>query len=623
MCTSTRPFERPWAVLFGAAVLLASAGHASEPRDVRSVLVLYGFDPFAPVVVSFDAALRATLAEAGLHNLTLHDEMLDLEALGDPVLAPKQRAWFQARYGVYKPAAVLAIGAGPLAFALEERQALWPDVPILYSGVDEAAVAEMRLPADITGVARRPAVDETLELALRLLPETRRVALIGGTADVDRAYELSARPDILRVTGHLEQLDDTGLSLVEMGERLGALPRDSIVFGVSLFRDGTGRSIRGTEAIRMLSEWSNAPIFSTHAQLVGLGVVGGWVTDYREMARETGQQLAAVLEGAPRPAPRVAPVRAVVDARQLSRWGIPESRLPPGTEVMFRDVPVWRRYAWQIAAVLGVLLLESALVVALLLERRRRREAEAVARANQERIGYLNRLGTVAELSGSLAHELNGPLGAIVNNARAAKRFLLHEPPEVKEVRASLADIENSAERASLLIGRLRSVLRKDDFRTSAVDVAEVVKDAVQLVASEASRRRASLEVVLPQGLPPVDGDAVLLLQLLLNLLLNALDAIEAQPPGKRRVSVRAVQNAGTLELSVTDSGPGFSQAARDSLFQPFFTTKPKGLGMGLAICRSIAEAHQGSVVAASGPEGGAVFRLTLPVRAPGREAAA
>lgn len=623
MCTSTRPFERPWAVLFGAAVLLASAGHASEPKDVRSVLVLYGFDPFAPVVVSFDAALRATLAEAGLHNLTLHDEMLDLEALGDPVLAPKQRAWFQARYGVYKPAAVLAIGAGPLAFALEERQALWPDVPILYSGVDEAAVAEMRLPADITGVARRPAVDETLELALRLLPETRRVALIGGTADVDRAYELSARPDILRVTGHLEQLDYTGLSLVEMGERLGALPRDSIVFGVSLFRDGTGRSIRGTEAIRMLSEWSNAPIFSTHAQLVGLGVVGGWVTDYREMARETGQQLAAVLEGAPRPAPRVAPVRAVVDARQLSRWGIPESRLPPGTEVMFRDVPVWRRYAWQIAAVLGVLLLESALVVALLLERRRRREAEAVARANQERIGYLNRLGTVAELSGSLAHELNGPLGAIVNNARAAKRFLLHEPPEVKEVRASLADIENSAERASLLIGRLRSVLRKDDFRTSAVDVAEVVKDAVQLVASEASRRRASLEVVLPQGLPPVDGDAVLLLQLLLNLLLNALDAIEAQPPGKRRVSVRAVQNAGTLELSVTDSGPGFSQAARDSLFQPFFTTKPKGLGMGLAICRSIAEAHQGSVVAASGPEGGAVFRLTLPVRAPGREAAA
>ena len=623
MCTSTRPFERPWAVLFGAAVLLASAGHASEPKDVRSVLVLYGFDPFAPVVVSFDAALRATLAEAGLHNLTLHDEMLDLEALGDPVLAPKQRAWFQARYGVYKPAAVLAIGAGPLAFALEERQALWPDVPILYSGVDEAAVAEMRLPADITGVARRPAVDETLELALRLLPETRRVALIGGTADVDRAYELSARPDILRVTGHLEQLDYTGLSLVEMGERLGALPRDSIVFGVSLFRDGTGRSIRGTEAIRMLSEWSNAPIFSTHAQLVGLGVVGGWVTDYREMARETGQQLAAVLEGAPRPAPRVAPVRAVVDARQLSRWGIPESRLPPGTEVMFRDVPVWRRYAWQIAAVLGVLLLESALVVALLLERRRRREAEAVARANQERIGYLNRLGTVAELSGSLAHELNGPLGAIVNNARAAKRFLLHEPPEVKEVRASLADIENSAERASLLIGRLRSVLRKDDFRTSAVDVAEVVKDAVQLVASEASRRRASLEVVLPQGLPPVDGDAVLLLQLLLNLLLNALDAIEAQPPGKRRVSVRAVQNAGTLELSVTDSGPGFSQAARDSLFQPFFTTKPKGLGMGLAICRSIAEAHQGSVVAASGPEGGAVFRLTLPVRAPRREAAA
>jgi signal transduction histidine kinase len=624
--TSGRPFEQLGALLVGAAVLLSPVVLASEPKDTRSVLALYGFDPFAPVVIAFDEALRSTLAELGPSNLTVHNEMLDLEALGDPLLAPKQRAWFQARYGVYRPAAVVAVGAGPLAFALEVRNELWPDVPILYSGVDEGLVAQLNLPAGITGVARRPAVDETLAFALQLLPDTHRVAFIGGTADVDRAFELSARPDIARVTGHLEQIDLTGLSLTEMGERLAALPEHTIVFGVSFFRDGTGRSIRGTDAIRMLAEWSHAPIFSTHAQMVGLGVVGGWETDYREMGRETGQQLSAVLnaaKGAPLPAPRVAPVQPLVDARQLARWGIPESRLPRGTEVLFREVAVWRRYFWPIATVLGALLLESALIGFLLLERRRRRAAEAEARANQERIAHINRVGTVAELSGSLAHELNGPLGSIVNNARAARRFLMSEAPDLKEARASLLDIENSAERASLVIGRLRSVLRKDEFRAAPVDLGTIVRDAVQLVSSEAARRRATLDAVLAPALPLVHGDAVLLLQVLLNLLLNALDAVAEQPLGHRAVTIRAAPRDGKVELSVSDSGAGLPSSAQEAAFEPFFTTKSKGLGMGLTICRSIAQAHDGRIAAENGPGGGALFRLTLPASPSRREAAA
>jgi signal transduction histidine kinase len=624
--TSRSQLKQLGALVVGAAVLLSPLVRASEPKDTRSVLALYGYDPFAPVVIAFDEALRSTLAELGPTNLTVHNEMLDLEALGDPLLAPKQRAWFQARYGVYRPAAVVAVGAGPLAFALEVRNELWPDVPILYSAVDEGLIEQLNLPAGVTGVARRPAVDETLALALQLLPDTRRVAFIGGTADVDRAFELSARPDIARVTGHLEQVDLTGLSLTEMGERLAAIPEDTIVFGVSFFRDGTGRSIRGTDAIRMLAEWSHAPIFSTHAQMLGLGVVGGWETDYREVGRETGQQLSAVLKaakGAPLPAPRVAPVRPVVDARQLARWGIPESRLPRGTEVLFREVAVWRRYFWPIAAVLGALLLESALIGFLLLERRRRHLAEAEARANQERIAHINRVGTVAELSGSLAHELNGPLGSIVNNARAARRFLMSEVPDLKEVRASLVDIESSAERASLVIGRLRSVLRKEEFRALPVDLGSIVRDAVQLVSSEAVRRRATLDVVLAPALPLVHGDAVLLLQVLLNLLLNALDAVTEQPVGHRSLALRVVSRDGKVEVSVSDSGPGLPPSAQQAAFEPFFTTKSKGLGMGLTICRSIAEAHSGRITAENGPGGGALFRLTLPASRSSQEAAA
>lgn len=625
-CTQKMLFGRAGAIFVGAAVLLSSQGEAAPPKETVSVLALYGFDPFAPMIVAFDLSLRSTLASKGLHNLTIHNEALDFEALGDPELAPKQRAWFQARYGVYRPAVVLAVGAGPLAFALAVRQELWPDVPILYSDVDEDALARLQLPVGVTGIARRPAVDDTLALALQLLPDTERVAFIGGTAEVDRAYEVSARPDIARVTGHLEQIDLTGLSLPEMGERLAALPPHSIVFGVSLFRDGTGRSIRGTEAVRMFSEWSSAPIFSTHAQLVGLGVVGGWVTDPWELGQETATQLSQVLTappGAPLPKPGVAPVRPTVDARQLVRWGIPESRLPPSTEVYFREVSLLRRYGWSIAAVLGVLLLESALIAYLLLERRRRIAAEAEARVNEERIAYINRLGTVAELSGSLAHELSGPLGAILNNARAGRRLLLYETPDLKELRAALVDIEGSAERASQVIGRLRTILRREEFHASSVNLGDVIHDAVQLVSSEAARRKAKLETVEAPKLPPVHGDAVLLLQVLLNLVLNALDAVSEQPLGHRSITLRAIPKGDSVELSVSDSGPGLNPSNEGEIFEPFFTTKTKGIGMGLAICRSIVEAHGGHIAAESGPGGGARFRLTLPASPVTREAAA
>jgi signal transduction histidine kinase len=612
--------------LLCAALLFGTASPAAEAERPRSVLVLYGFDPFSPSVVAFDAALRSTLAAEGPPDVSINNEVLDPEAMVDPVLAPKQHAWFRERYGVFRPDVVVAAGSGALDFALGQRAELWPDVPILYTGVDEEVVARLHLPAGVTGIARRAATGETLKMALRLLPGTARVAFISGTGAVDRTYEAGVRPELARVTGHLEQIDLVGLSLPDLADRLAALPDDTFVLGVALARDGTGRSIRGSEAIRMLARRSRAPMFSTHSLLLGAGVVGGWVTDYSQLGHETGRLVATVLGlrgPAPLPAPSVLAPRPVVDWRQLERWQIPESRLSPGTEVLFRETSVWQRYRGTVAGVVGALLVESSLIAFLLLERRRRRAAESESRANQERIAHINRVGTIAELSGSLAHELNGPLGAVVNNARAARKFLLGPLPDLAEVRASLLDIESSAERASLVIKRLRTVLRKDHFRPGRVDAGSVVQDAVRLVQAEADRRRVTVELVLPPALPAVTGDDVLLLQVLLNLLLNALDAVAAQPTGQRRIAVHTAAHGNAVEISVSDSGTGLPAGALEGVFEPFFTTKPNGLGMGLTICRSIAEAHGGRIAAENLPGGGAVFRLTLPSVRLRQEAAA
>jgi len=614
--------------LSGAALgvlLLAVPAAGSSLPPARSVLVLYGFDPFAPAVVAFDTALHTTLLAEGPPEITIHNEVLDPEVVGDPLLQPKLRAWYVVRYGAHPPELVVAVGEMALQFALEGRAELWPEAPVVYSGVDEKVVDRLQPPPDITGVLRRPGVGETLELALRLLPDTRRVAFFAGTAPVDRAVEVGTRAELERVAGALELIDLAGLPLRAMEDRVARLPPETIVFGVTLFRDGTGRSIRGTEAVHALASRADAPFFTTHAHLVGLGVLGGWVTDYAQVGEQTGRLAARVLgrsPGAALPPREVAPIHPAVDARQLARWHVPESRLPPGTEILFPDTSLWGRHRRTIVSVLAVLLLEASLIAFLLAERRRRRAAEAESRASQERIAHINRLGTIAELSGSLAHELSGPLGAVVNNARAARRLLLQDSPDLKEVRTSLGDIESAADRAGQVIGKLRSVLRKDEFRPGRLDLGRLIQDAVRLVRSEALRRRVTVQVAAGENVPPVLGDEVMLLQVLLNLLLNALDAVAEQPAGRRSVAIATAARSGAVEVSVGDSGKGIPATALEGVFEPFFTTKPHGLGMGLAICRSIAETHGGRIVAENRPGGGAVVRLTLPA-APGQEAAA
>jgi signal transduction histidine kinase len=616
------------ALLLGASLLVAapSAAAPSPAASPRSVLLLYGFDPFAPAVVALDTAFRSTLGAEGPPGVVVHDEILDAEVVTDPALLPRQRAWLRARYGADPPAVVVAAGLGALEFVLHERDELWPDVPVVFTLVDEQQLSRLALPAAVTGVARQPAVGETLELALRLFPDTRRLALVSGAGPADRALEDAARRELERMGRGLEQVDLTALPLAVLGERMATLPPDTVVLGVSLFRDGAGRSIRAYDVAADLTRRSTAPAFTTHGTIVGLGVVGGWVSDYPAMGVQTGRMVNAVLArapGAPLPPQQVAPAHPVVDARQLERWHVPERRLPEGTEVLFRDPSLWRRHRALILGVAALLVVESLLIAFLLLERRRRQAAEAEALANQERIAHMNRVGTIAELSGSLAHELNGPLGSMVNNARAAKRLLAVEPPRNPELRASLEDIESAAERASQVIRKLRVVLRKDEFRPGRVEVATVMQDAVRLVRSEAVRRRVLIEVGPGPGELAVSGDEVLLLQILLNLLLNALDAVMEKPAGERTVSLEARTVGDRVELSVSDSGPGFPESARDGIFEPFFTTKPQGLGMGLAICRSIAETHGGEIVAENRPEGGAVVRVTLPISLGSREAAA
>jgi PAS domain S-box-containing protein len=250
-----------------------------------------------------------------------------------------------------------------------------------------------------------------------------------------------------------------------------------------------------------------------------------------------------------------------------------------------------------------------------------RRRAEAEIRESERRyrdvemqLAHANRVATMGQLSASIAHEVNQPIAAAVTNAQAALRWLSAKPPEIEEVRLALRRIVDNGSRAGEVIGRIRALVMKAPPRKDEVAINDAILEVVALTRGEAVKNGISVQTELASGLPLVQGDRVQLQQVILNLIINAVEAMSGVSEGARRllISSREAEPGGVL-VAIRDSGPGLAPADLDRLFEAFHTTKPDGLGMGLSICRSIIEAHGGRLWTTSNVPQGAVFQFTLP----------
>jgi PAS domain S-box-containing protein len=237
-------------------------------------------------------------------------------------------------------------------------------------------------------------------------------------------------------------------------------------------------------------------------------------------------------------------------------------------------------------------------------------------RAEEERqaLAHANRVTTMGQLTASIAHEINQPIAAVISNAQAALRWLDMQPPNPQEVRESLGRIVKDGRRASEVIKRIRALVRKAPARKEPLDINDAIREAAALTRTELRRNGISLRTQLTDGLPLVPGDRVQLQQVLVNLIVNAIEALSVGDGTRELTIVSDEAHSNHVFVEVKDTGPGLDQGELNRLFQSFYTTKPDGMGMGLAISRSIVEAHGGRLSAAPNEPRGAVFRFTLPV---------
>lgn len=602
---------------FAAVLSCADSNPAcaqAAPQRPWSLVILNDGDPTLPAFIAIDRALKAALTAPGRHPVDTFYESLDLLRFPEARFELEQVAMLTKKYQATPVDAVVSFGASSLAFAEKHRDRLWPEARIFFSGVPAEYLGGRKLAQSTTGFAVEHDLVGAAELALQLEPSTRRLVVLSGSSDFDRRMARLAKtqlePKASRLT--IEHWEDAPIG--EFVRRIAQLGRGDAVLYLSLGRDSHGRTFIPREVLKQLSAASRAPIYGVYETYVGYGMAAGRAHSFEASGRRIGELVHEVLSApADRPLPPVLAHRAlcIADGDQLERLGLSARRLPPDCEIRYTSPSLWREYRWTVLAALAVILAQSALILGLVVQRRGRVRAEGEVRHRRAELAQASRLALAGELTASIAHEINQPLGAILANAGAAEAILRRDPGASEELREILADIRAADVRASEIIRRVRALVTARQAEREPVEANAMVADVLALLRGETLRRGIAVDTAFAPGLPSLMMDRVQVQQAIVNLCLNAMEAM-ADREG-RRLEVRTAAADGGVEIAVADKGPGIAPEHLPKVFDSFFTTKPHGTGLGLAITRSIIEAHRGRLSAENRPEGGALFRIVLP----------
>jgi signal transduction histidine kinase len=595
-----------------------AATSASAAEHPARVLILNALDPYLPAYLAIDGAMRANLASETGRRIVLFSEPLDAQRFAVEPLEPELLALLTKKYRALPIDVVVTVTKPAFDFYVRHGQRLWPGSRLVFHGLPDPGNQLPAVPPGAIGLVNRDDFGGTLDLARRLQPDARRMLVVSGVSPLDRELEDRARHTLPTVAGAARVEFLTGLPQAELLDRVAKEPADTIILFLTQFRDRDGRPYLPRELLRAMSEVSAAPIYGLFETYVGSGVAAGSMEFYADRGRVVAQLVRDTVEGKlPAQAISSVPSRCVADARALTRWKLDERRLPDGCDIRFVERPAWRQYLWQIMLALAVLVGQSLLIIALFAQRRRRRMAEAESQARLSAMAHMNRSVAMGGLAASIAHELNQPLGAIYNNAGAAQLLIQKNPPKLDEVAEILHDIKLDDKRASEVLVRIRNMLGKTATQVEPIDLNEAIGETMKLLSAEAMAKGVSMRTELEPGLPLVRADRVQVQQVILNLVLNAIEAMADPPAPTRQLLVRSRRSGDhQAEVSVSDSGAGIALDMLPRIFDAFVTAKAGGMGLGLSISRGIVEAHGGRLVAANAPEGGAQFQFTLPFAA-------
>ncbi len=598
------------ALALGLLCFACAATSAAEPKRV---LLIYNTVGYAELIAR---DIRAELERRAPGLLENYFIPFPAARENDENVTVRYADYLAALFPDQRLDLVVTVGSPAMNFFRAHGRPHFPTAPML------SIVEERRAPSDLQ--ANETVVTGTIDLVgavetiLQVLPETNNISVVIGNSPVEQYWlergRLAYQPFAGRVS--FRWLND--LSFAEILQHAATLPPRSAILFNNLLRDAAGVAYSDHEVVTKLHDVAAAPIFAFDDTDFGQGTVGGSWPSTQDLSRNYADValrilLGEALGGLKLPGLVTGPPK--FDWREMQRWGISESNLPPKSAIYFRPPTAWEQYSKQMLALGSAILIQAALISWLLHEHQYRRRAERMARDTMAELTQMNRLATAGELSASIAHEINQPLTGIILRARAALRWLAADNPDIVKVRELLSDIAAAGHRASEIVVSVRAMFKKDANEKGPVDINHLITTVLAIVRIDLRKNAVELRMQLDEQLPAVECDRVQVQQVVLNLIMNAIESMHSLAFRVLKIQTEC-SKPDFVQVSIEDTGMGIDPADVDRIFKPLFTTKARGMGMGLSICRSIIESHGGKIWVSPGASRGSVFRFELPIKA-------
>jgi signal transduction histidine kinase len=606
--------DRMRAVLCGVTFLMfATVGvSAAEPRRV---LLLHSFGPDYSPWGETAASFRTELFKQSPDPIDLYEASVFTARFETPHEEGPFIDYLRALFSDRKLDLIVASGAPAANFVQRHRSLLFPSTPMIMTALAQTRVSEGPVSANDTAVALALDLQDHIRNILRLRPKTKNVVVVIGNSQLEKYWLKELRQLFESFQNQVSFTWLNNSSFDAILSQAASLTPQSAIFYFLLAADAEGVPHVQDQTIEALHRVATAPIFGFGDYELGRGIVGGPLNPTQALGREAAGVATRILKGEAPSNIKTLPMGFgpwSYDWRELKRRQISESLLPPGSIVQFRELTVWERYRWQTSLVAFALLGQMLLITWLLYERRRRHRAEVATRQRATELVHMNRRAVAGQMSASIAHEVNQPLTAILFNAETLHDLLGRERPDLGKIREIVVDIIAEDTRASEVIDRIRKFLQKDESKSEIVDLNELVASTMHLLHGDLVKRKTSVETALAADLPAIGGDPVQLQQVLLNLLINAIDAVGSKSPPRRMIKISTRANGKHVEANIADFGHGIAADNQQRLFEPFFTTKEHGLGLGLSICSTIVNAHGGRLSIDNNDHGGATVVLSF-----------
>jgi signal transduction histidine kinase/ABC-type uncharacterized transport system substrate-binding protein len=602
-------------VCFCVSTVSASDVSASEPKRV---MLLHSFGRDFKPWSEYAKEIKSELQRRYPSPLNVYEYSLEIAQSADRHPEAPFVDYLHAVFANRSLDLIISIGAPAAAFVQRHRQQLFPATPMLFTVVDQRRVQYSELTNNDVVVAVAINFYGAIENILRVLPDTNHVAVVVGSSPIEKFWREEIAREVEPFTNRVKFTWYDQLSFEEILKDAAALPPRSAIFWELMIVDAAGVVYEEGKALSRLHAVANAPIFSYTDAFFGGDIVGGPHVPVLEHGQKVAEVAIRILNGEPPSDIKVPPIgfgTPKFDWREMQRWGISEASLPPGSTIHFRDLTVWERYRSVITLIVAALLFQAVLIGGLIYEHRRRHLAEVQSRSAIADLTYMNRLAAAAQLSASLSHEVNQPLTGIMTRASAALNWLRREKPDLEKTQVALQGIVEAAQRAAGVVTSVRSMFTKEGGERTWIDLNDTVSMVLEIVRIDIQAAGINPRLELQDGLPAVIGDKVQLQQVILNLVMNAIEAMSFGQPRQLRIQTEQ-SKSGMVHVLVGDTGPGVAASNLDQIFRPMFTTKSKGMGMGLAICRTIIESHGGRIWVSPELTRGAIFHIELPTKA-------